>query len=70
MLSRLLCLLRRHHTSVVFTEGQVRCQRCGRVLEIWKVLRPEQVAKALRDSEQFWARIEARQARPVLRRVK
>jgi hypothetical protein len=71
-LRSLVCFVRGHQTSVVYTstEGQVRCQRCGRVLEIWKVLRPEQVAQELRASRQFWAKVEARQPRVGLRRVK
>jgi hypothetical protein len=70
----LRCLLRGHKTSVIYTstEGQVQCVRCQRVLEVWKVLRPEQAAQELRDRQAFWAKIDARResARSRLRLVR
>jgi hypothetical protein len=68
----LLCLFRGHRTVVRYTplEGQVSCARCGTVTEVWKVLRPEQVAQELREKQMFWARVDAIRRRPVLRRVK
>jgi hypothetical protein len=68
----LRCLLCGHQTKTVYTptEGQVQCLRCQAVLEVWRVLRPEQVAQELRSKQQFWARVEARQPRVGLRRVK
>jgi hypothetical protein len=71
----LRCLLTGHKTVVRYTplEGQVSCSRCGTVTEVWKVLRPEQVAQELRRQQQFWARIDARreqQTRSGLRLVR
>lgn len=62
MLARLVCVLLRHRTQVIYTptEGMVRCTRCGTVSDRWPALRPEYAIRDHARRAAFWASVDAK----------